>query len=90
MKTKAPIVPLTQMEVSRRIGVNFTTVCRYANGSRMPSMPVLMKIFKEFDVSPDEQERLMTAINRKKTLDQRRKVFGKWMETNVFAAPKVS
>ena len=46
-----------------------------------------MKIFKEFDISPEEQERLMNAINKKKTTEERRFVFGTWARKNVFAEP---
>ena len=88
MKTIPVKVPLTNVEVGRRIGVNHSTASYYRSGKRLPAMPVLMKIFNEFDITPEEQEKLTNAINKKKTTVERRTVFGKWMRLNVFNESK--
>ena len=44
---------VSQAELGKLIGVSKVSVSGYENGTRMPSMDVLLKIIKLFDVSAD-------------------------------------
>lgn len=44
---------MTNTEFGRRLGIHFTTASRIRNGKRKPSVAVLQKISREFDISLD-------------------------------------
>lgn len=43
---------LTQNEMAARLKINKSTLCRYENGDREPSVEFVAKVLKKFDVSP--------------------------------------
>jgi transcriptional regulator with XRE-family HTH domain len=87
MKTVA--IPLTNVEVGKRIGVDPSTASYFRHGRRLPSMTTLMAIFKAFDVSPEEQEKITKAINKKGDRQSRLNAFGKWMRETIYTRPSI-
>lgn len=86
---KTANLPLTNIEVGRRIGVDHSTASLYRRGLRMPSMPVLMSIFDAFEVPSAEQEKLTRSLNKKSDRKSQLKVFGTWMEKYIYRQPSI-
>lgn len=45
---------LTQIEVSKLVGIQRTTLCNYENGKREPDFETIKKLASFYDVSMDE------------------------------------
>ena len=56
---------LTQTQLSKRLGVALSTVASYENQDRMPSIPMLVKLSSEFNVTIE----YLLGVNKNKTLD---------------------
>ena len=87
MKTISP--PVTNVEVGRRIGVDPSLASLYRHGKRLPSLPVLMAIFKEFKVPEKERTKLMRVINAGTSREEQLVAFAEFMEKNVYS-PRAS
>ena len=56
---------LTQTQLAQRLGVALSTVASYENQDRMPSIPMLVKLSYEFNVTIE----YLLGVNKNKTLD---------------------
>lgn len=56
---------LTQTQLAKRLGVALSTVASYENQDRMPSIPMLIKLSYEFNVTIE----YLLGVNKNKTLD---------------------
>ena len=56
---------LTQTQLAQRLGVALSTVASYENQDRMPSIPMLIKLSYEFNVTIE----YLLGVNKNKTLD---------------------
>lgn len=56
---------LTQSQLAKRLGVALSTVASYENQDRMPSIPMLIKLSYEFNVTIE----YLLGVNKNKTLD---------------------
>ena len=56
---------LTQIQLAQRLGVALSTVASYENQDRMPSIPMLVKLSYEFNVTIE----YLLGVNKNKTLD---------------------
>ena len=56
---------LTQTELGKKIGVTTSTVASYESQDRLPSIPVLIKLSAEFNVSIE----YLRGVNKNKTID---------------------
>ncbi len=56
---------MTQTQLAKRLGVALSTVASYENQDRMPSIPMLVKLSYEFNVTIE----YLLGLNRNKTLD---------------------
>ena len=56
---------LTQTQLAQRLGVALSTVASYENQDRMPSIPMLVKLSYEFNVTIE----YLLGVNKNKTID---------------------
>lgn len=56
---------LTQTQLAQRLGVALSTVASYENQDRMPSIPMLIKLSYEFNVTIE----YLLGVNKNKTID---------------------
>ncbi len=56
---------LTQTQLAQRLGVALSTIASYENQDRMPSIPMLVKLSYEFNVTIE----YLLGVNKNKTLD---------------------
>ena len=56
---------LTQTQLAQRLGVALSTVASYENQDRTPSIPMLVKLSYEFNVTIE----YLLGVNKNKTLD---------------------
>lgn len=56
---------MTQTQLAKRLGVALSTVASYENQDRMPSIPMLVKLSYEFNVTIE----YLLGVNKNKTLD---------------------
>ena len=56
---------LTQTQLAQRLGVALSTIASYENQDRMPSIPMLIKLSYEFNVTIE----YLLGVNKNKTLD---------------------
>ena len=56
---------MTQTQLAKKLGVALSTVASYENQDRMPSIPMLVKLSYEFNVTIE----YLLGLNKNKTLD---------------------
>ena len=56
---------MTQTQLAKRLGVALSTIASYENQDRMPSIPMLVKLSYEFNVTIE----YLLGVNKNKTLD---------------------
>lgn len=56
---------MTQTQLAKRLGVALSTVASYENQDRMPSIPMLVKLSYEFNVTIE----YLLGVNKNKTID---------------------
>ena len=75
---------LTQSQLAEKIGADQPLLARWENGKKIPSLPTLIKIAKNFNISLDtlafNDRDLQTLISKDKTLISKLKNFEKLSE----------
>lgn len=56
---------LTQTQLAQRLGVALSTIASYENQDRMPSIPMLVKLSYEFNVTIE----YLLGVKKNKTID---------------------